>query len=46
MWPDVVNGDQRGEYVADPDLVKEVSERLKQFSSDTEVSSCSFQIKK
>jgi len=36
MWPEVVNGDERGEYVADPELVKEVSERLKQFTSDSE----------
>ncbi len=35
MWSEVVQGDNRGEFIADPDLVREASQRLKAYTSDS-----------
>ncbi|KAJ8924547.1 hypothetical protein NQ315_000695 [Exocentrus adspersus] len=38
MWPELVKGDQAGEYIVDPSIVQEAQERLGHLSSDTEAS--------
>ena len=41
MWPEIIQGDaNRGEYVADPELVQEMAERLAAFTTDHEVYIC------
>uniref|UniRef100_A0A914WVS8 NudC domain-containing protein 1 n=1 Tax=Plectus sambesii TaxID=2011161 RepID=A0A914WVS8_9BILA len=36
MWSDVVVGDETGEYTADPDLVRQIGERLMQYTTENE----------
>lgn len=39
MWPELVRGDQAGEYIVDTCIVEEVHERLEHLSNDSEVKS-------
>lgn len=36
MWTEMVKGDDRAEFVADPDLVREATDRLRAFTTDSE----------